>query len=262
MSWFSAPTDAVGCVAFQPLHSNLLSASGSRHFDRVITEGDSDDSDSEHPADQNSDSDSDSESQNVITMSRRRPHPYVKDSSLKLWSFKTTRCGLDATLDWVSFCGARIMFVYITYVPSLLNACALVLTHTNKLQVKLATPVSYSQKYFKEERTSSRAPKCFTDGDTSGQNKDARIHTLLRNDRIPLNIWRGVESYQRVDCAWLRLIIFCRPVTSTRSTGHAAWCFEAAVSLTLSIRGGKYLSGESKVFLRFEMFRHCLPRIS
>jgi len=94
---FDAHGDAVGCVAFQPLHSNLLSASGSRHFDGGITEGDSDDSDSEHPADQ--DSDSDSGSQDVITMSRRRPHPYVKDASLKLWSFDTTRRGLDATLD-------------------------------------------------------------------------------------------------------------------------------------------------------------------
>ena len=73
-------------MAFQPLHSNILSASGSRHFDEGITEGYSDGSDSEHSADQ----DSDSESQNA-TVSRRRPHPYVRDSSLKLWSFDPTR---------------------------------------------------------------------------------------------------------------------------------------------------------------------------
>lgn len=77
----------MGCVAFQPSYCNLLSASGSRHFDDGATEGDSDSSDSERSTDQ----DSDSESQNVITMSKRRPHPYVKDSSLKLWSFDPTR---------------------------------------------------------------------------------------------------------------------------------------------------------------------------
>ncbi|KAG0697486.1 WD40-repeat-containing domain protein [Suillus ampliporus] len=84
---FSAHEDAVGCVAFQPLRSNLLSVSGSRHFDEGPKEGDSDSSDGEHSTDQ----ESDSESQNMITMSRRRPLPYVKDSSLKLWSFDPTR---------------------------------------------------------------------------------------------------------------------------------------------------------------------------
>lgn len=80
---------------FQPLHSNLLSASGSRHFDEGTTEGDSDGSDAERSADQ----DSDSEDQDVIPTPRCRPHPYVKDSSLKLWSFNPTRRGLDTTLD-------------------------------------------------------------------------------------------------------------------------------------------------------------------
>ncbi|KAG1723770.1 uncharacterized protein EDB91DRAFT_1240045 [Suillus paluster] len=82
-----ATKDAVGCVAFQPLRSNLLSASGSRHFDGGMEEVDSDSSDEEHSTDQ----ESDSESQNVITKSRRRRLPYVKDSSLKLWSFDPTR---------------------------------------------------------------------------------------------------------------------------------------------------------------------------
>ncbi|KAG2100887.1 hypothetical protein BD769DRAFT_1631053 [Suillus cothurnatus] len=76
----------VGCVAFQPLHSNLLSASGSRHFDEGIGEGDSDDSDGD-----STDQESDSGSQNVIAVSRRQPLPYVKDSSLKLWSFDPTQ---------------------------------------------------------------------------------------------------------------------------------------------------------------------------
>jgi hypothetical protein len=78
--------DVVGCVAFQPLHSNLLSASGSRHFDEGIGEGDSDSSDGD-----STDQESDSGSQNMIAVSRRRPLPYVKDSSLKLWSFDPTQ---------------------------------------------------------------------------------------------------------------------------------------------------------------------------
>ncbi|KAG1873224.1 WD40-repeat-containing domain protein [Suillus subluteus] len=74
------------CVAFQPLHSNLLSASGSRHFDEDIREGGSNSSDGD-----STDQESDSESQNIIAVPRRRPLPYVKDSSLKLWSFDPTR---------------------------------------------------------------------------------------------------------------------------------------------------------------------------
>ncbi|KAG2115604.1 WD40-repeat-containing domain protein [Suillus cothurnatus] len=76
----------VGCVAFQPLHSNLLSASGSRHFDEGIGEGDSHSSDGD-----STDQESDSGSQNMIAVSRRQPLPYVKDSSLKLWSFDPTQ---------------------------------------------------------------------------------------------------------------------------------------------------------------------------
>ncbi|KAG2143580.1 WD40-repeat-containing domain protein [Suillus clintonianus] len=84
---FNAHGDVVGCVAFQPLHSNLLSASGSRHFDKGMEDSDSDSSDGGHSTDQ----ESDSESQNMIKVSRRRPLPYVKDSSLKMWSFDPTR---------------------------------------------------------------------------------------------------------------------------------------------------------------------------
>jgi WD40 repeat protein len=83
---FNAHGDVVGCVAFQPLHSNLLSASGSRHFDEGIGEGDSDSSDGD-----STDQESDSGSQNMIAVSRRLPLPYVKDSSLKLWSFDPTQ---------------------------------------------------------------------------------------------------------------------------------------------------------------------------
>jgi hypothetical protein len=91
----SAPVDSVGCVAFQPLHSNLLSASGSRHFDGGVADGDSDSSDGENSIHQ----DLDSESQNMSPMSRRRPHPYIRDSSLKLWSFDPTRHRSDTSLD-------------------------------------------------------------------------------------------------------------------------------------------------------------------
>ncbi|KAG1760620.1 WD40-repeat-containing domain protein [Suillus occidentalis] len=83
---FKAHGDVVGCVAFQPLRSNILSASGSRHFDDDVKEGDSHSSDGD-----STDQESDSESQNRVAVSRRRPLPYVKDSSLKLWSFDPTR---------------------------------------------------------------------------------------------------------------------------------------------------------------------------
>ncbi|KAG2065850.1 WD40 repeat-like protein [Suillus decipiens] len=83
---FKAHTDVVGCVAFQPLRSNILSSSGSRHFDEGVGEGDSSSSDGD-----STDQESDSESQDMVAMSRRRPLPYVKDSSLKLWSFDPTR---------------------------------------------------------------------------------------------------------------------------------------------------------------------------
>lgn len=81
-----ATEDVIGCVAFHPLRSNLLSISGSRHFDEDIREGDSDSSDED-----STDQESDSESQNITAVSTRRPLPYVKDSSLKLWSFEPTR---------------------------------------------------------------------------------------------------------------------------------------------------------------------------
>ncbi|KAG1842090.1 WD40-repeat-containing domain protein [Suillus tomentosus] len=83
---FNAHGDVVGCVTFHPLRSNLLSISGSRHFDEDMREGDSNSSDED-----STDQESDSESQNIIAVSTCRPLPYVKDSSLKLWSFEPTR---------------------------------------------------------------------------------------------------------------------------------------------------------------------------
>jgi hypothetical protein len=78
--------DVVGCVTFHPLRSYLLSASGSRHFDDGAKEGDSHSSDGD-----STDQESDSGGQDRIAVSRRRPLPYVEDSSLKLWSFDHTR---------------------------------------------------------------------------------------------------------------------------------------------------------------------------
>jgi telomerase Cajal body protein 1 len=76
-----ASEDVIGCVAFHPLHSSLLSVSGSRHFDEDRGEGDSNSSDGD-----STDRESDFESQKIIALSKRRPlpSPYVKDSSLKL----------------------------------------------------------------------------------------------------------------------------------------------------------------------------------
>lgn len=83
---FKAHGDVVGCVAFQPLRSNILSSSGSRHFDEGMEEGDSNSSDGDL-----TDQELDSESQDMVSTSRRRPLPYVEDSSLKMWSFDATR---------------------------------------------------------------------------------------------------------------------------------------------------------------------------
>ncbi|KAG2361107.1 WD40-repeat-containing domain protein [Suillus spraguei] len=83
---FKAHGDVVGCVAFQPLRSNILSSSGSRHFDEGVEEGDSNSSDGDL-----TDQELDSESQDMVSTSRRRPLPYVEDSSLKMWSFDATR---------------------------------------------------------------------------------------------------------------------------------------------------------------------------
>ncbi|KIM51605.1 hypothetical protein SCLCIDRAFT_623784 [Scleroderma citrinum Foug A] len=89
---FKAHDDAVGAVAFHPLQSVLLSVSGSRHFDHndasnTATEDDSEvSSDSESASDQ-VDGGEDVRHSGVFRRTRTRPHPTVRDASIKLWDF-------------------------------------------------------------------------------------------------------------------------------------------------------------------------------
>lgn len=84
----SSTTDAVGSVSFHPLHSLLLSVSGSRHFalssarsPSVCPFSDSDDLED--------DSDNDSEGENVNSVKRGvpTPQPFALDTSVKMWLF-------------------------------------------------------------------------------------------------------------------------------------------------------------------------------
>ncbi|KAG6815582.1 hypothetical protein H0H93_009413, partial [Arthromyces matolae] len=77
---FEAHGDAIGSVAFNPIHPTLLSVSGSRHF--------------ESPESESSDSDSDSSDENEEedgfppkTRTVRKSQPRSFDSSIKTWSF-------------------------------------------------------------------------------------------------------------------------------------------------------------------------------
>ncbi|RDB17540.1 Telomerase Cajal body protein 1 [Hypsizygus marmoreus] len=75
---FPAHKDAVGSVAFNPVRSVLLSASGSRHFHPNDDDGD----------DHHSDDSEESENEERGMIRRKaRPHPVSLDSSIKLWSF-------------------------------------------------------------------------------------------------------------------------------------------------------------------------------
>ncbi|KAL0958980.1 hypothetical protein HGRIS_014295 [Hohenbuehelia grisea] len=97
-SVFHAHEDAIGSVSFHPLEAELLSVSGSRHFDRepLSSPDDSDSSDSEVEADLDSTDGEVSSLQSPsspssklslsITRHRRRPHPVTLDNSVKLWS--------------------------------------------------------------------------------------------------------------------------------------------------------------------------------
>ncbi|KAG6808968.1 hypothetical protein H0H92_002202 [Tricholoma furcatifolium] len=67
--------DAIGSVAFHPVHPVLLSASGSRHFDS------NDSSDS-------SDSEPEEREGAIYRTRRKQPHPVTRESTLKTWSFE------------------------------------------------------------------------------------------------------------------------------------------------------------------------------
>ncbi|KII94406.1 hypothetical protein PLICRDRAFT_133117 [Plicaturopsis crispa FD-325 SS-3] len=78
---FHAHEDAVGSVAFHPRQPFLLSASGSRHFDRA-DEDDSNSSDSVETEDE------DDAERVSIRRNRKRPQPRPLDSSNKIWAFQ------------------------------------------------------------------------------------------------------------------------------------------------------------------------------
>ena len=90
--------DAIGAVTFYPVHSFLLSISGSRNFDddtphhasSTATENDSDvssDSDSDSDVDGNEVMRHSRRSRSIIRRARVPPHPTVRDASIKLWDF-------------------------------------------------------------------------------------------------------------------------------------------------------------------------------
>lgn len=85
---FDAHNDAIGSVAFHPLRSTLISASGSRHFhpeddDNIHSETSSDSDESG----EDDDGTGARETSNVIKR-LSRPHPVTLDSSIKLWNFE------------------------------------------------------------------------------------------------------------------------------------------------------------------------------
>jgi len=91
-----AHDDAIGAVAFHPLHPLLLSVCGSRHFDDV-------DSDVGQGSDSGSDSSvlGEEPSRGGTRVSvlghrhRPQPQPTVRDNSFRLWNFGTLPSCLD-----------------------------------------------------------------------------------------------------------------------------------------------------------------------
>lgn len=86
-SRFALPVqDAIGSVAFHPLRSTLISASGSRHFhpehNDVETSSESDESGEDDEAGR--------ARKTGMNVRKRinRPHPVTLDSSIKLWNFE------------------------------------------------------------------------------------------------------------------------------------------------------------------------------
>ncbi|KAH7923016.1 hypothetical protein BV22DRAFT_1106309 [Leucogyrophana mollusca] len=89
---FRGHGDTIGSVGFHPLHAVLLSVSGSRHFDvdeDEDDEGDSSSSSSSSSGEEEGDGgDGDGGGRGKGVKRRKyRPQPFVKDASMKLWSF-------------------------------------------------------------------------------------------------------------------------------------------------------------------------------
>ncbi|KAI9465183.1 WD40 repeat-like protein [Lactarius psammicola] len=78
---YHAHDDAVGSVAFHPLHPILLAVSGSRHFDPIGMEEESSDSDSSTTDEEVPRGDG----QVHIRRHRDRPQPSFRDNSFSLW---------------------------------------------------------------------------------------------------------------------------------------------------------------------------------
>lgn len=89
----SSMIDAVGSVAFHPLHSLLLSVSGSRHFgppSPPVFQSPSSLGSPSNLGDSEDESDNDLEDdENVSTVKRGipAPRPFVLDASMKMWLF-------------------------------------------------------------------------------------------------------------------------------------------------------------------------------
>ena len=88
-------TDAVGSVAFHPLHPLLLSVSGSRHFDQAdVASGVSSDSSSDEGAVDEHTEDPPSSGSHAVKRRRNKPQPLALDTTIKLWGFgQETRSG-------------------------------------------------------------------------------------------------------------------------------------------------------------------------
>jgi len=81
---YHAHEDAVGSVAFHPLHPLLLSVSGSRHFDDIDVDGDSDGGESSDSSVLGEET-SRGVTRAFIQTHRHRPQPWIRDNSLRLW---------------------------------------------------------------------------------------------------------------------------------------------------------------------------------
>ncbi|KAG6834479.1 hypothetical protein H0H93_009412, partial [Arthromyces matolae] len=80
---FEAHGDAIGSVAFNPIHPTLLSVSGSRHFESPESES----SDSSSSSDDDEEVEEEKEGLPPKTRTIRKSQPRSFDSSIKTWSF-------------------------------------------------------------------------------------------------------------------------------------------------------------------------------
>ena len=89
-------SDSIGSVAFNPVDANLLSVSGSRHFNGSPNVSDSDSSDS---SDSESLSGQGSHARNYVRRRRQPVQPHVVDSSVKIWKFSPGEPFMRTSVD-------------------------------------------------------------------------------------------------------------------------------------------------------------------